>query len=745
VFVSEPFGTTRVGATEGICAKPFPMDDSSTLASAANTPLPILIEPADESMEASLASPWATTADGMTPSGQQRPPSLGEPKARRDPEGVPRSEANLTSGITAQEPIIAPPHAAPPKKDPALQRLNPEDLLQPERRNETGLPASFVHALEMARKGTPVSAKQKATEAGAAGGVAPSSAKTTKKPAPIIKPAPAATKPAPTPATKPAPAKPAPSSATKKSVPSKPTPRTIMISAAPDPTPQQLLVPKEKPMTRPVSAKGKGGAAKGAAKKQPGKRRVSYELPSSSFEENSEDISPGDLPSITEDSEEGSYTYTEVEDEGSYSDEEGSYSDDGSEGSYSDEEEDDDEGSYSEEDEEEAPRGGSKKRPATASKRPSSSSAASKRPTSSASASKRPSSSAAAASKRPSSSAAAASKRPSSSASATKRPSSSRPSASRAVADTRRRPDSQKHRPSSLQRKAVAASRRAFDEDEGDEEDEGEYSDEDEGSYSDEDDEEDGSYSDEEEEGSYEEEDEEDEEEARLVSRKRGRTSSGDRSARASRPSSDDASTPLVPPPPRRSAGKPASQKKDAGAEERQVLALAIREQEKALKGLHRDLKVLRQIEAAWSIDEEEARRQGIGAQDMALINAFDDEDVAKVREVIVKVSAILDTLESEFGQHLRSYQEAITSMETILETRAQVINRLDRTTGIFSRYPELSEFVAGKQTRLAKAMENTQRALLDGFATSLAKVQMTQGQIRDMIHGAATQAKRRA
>jgi len=180
-----------------------------------------------------------------------------------------------------------------------------------------------------------------------------------------------------------------------------------------------------------------------------------------------------------------------------------------------------------------------------------------------------------------------------------------------------------------------------------------------------------------------------------------------------------------------------ASAKRRRAMEESEVLALAIREQERALRGLKRDLKVLRQVEAAWSIDEAEARRQGIGAQDLALINAFDDEDVAKVREVIDKVAAILDTLESEFGTQLRSYQQSVSAMDSILRTRAKVINRLDKATGIFSRYPDLSQFVAAKQARLGEAMETTQRALLDGFATSLAKVQLTQGQIRDVISGA--------
>jgi hypothetical protein len=161
------------------------------------------------------------------------------------------------------------------------------------------------------------------------------------------------------------------------------------------------------------------------------------------------------------------------------------------------------------------------------------------------------------------------------------------------------------------------------------------------------------------------------------------------------------------------------------------VLVLAIEEQERAMKELRTDLRVLRQIEAAWSITEQEARAQGIQVADMGAIAAFDDEDVAKVREVIAKVAAMLELLERDFGKHMKGYQEAVAAMGGILRTRASVINKLDSTTGIFSRYPELAAFVSAKQHKLTEAMKTTERALLDGFAASLAKVRLAQGQIR--------------
>lgn len=282
-----------------------------------------------------------------------------------------------------------------------------------------------------------------------------------------------------------------------------------------------------------------------------------------------------------------------------------------------------------------------------------------------------------------------------------------------------RRPSSGGRRaqePSGLSRKAALASRRAFVRDD-DEDEEGSSAGEEEAEYDDEEEES------EDEEGEY------TTAESSETPPRRARPSSS-----SSRGSKRHAAAPI---------GASPSAKRQRAMEESEVLALAIREQEKALRGLKRDLKVLRQIEAAWSIDEEEARKQGIGAQDLALINAFDDEDVAKVREVIGKVAAILETLDSEFGSQLRSYQQSVSAMDGILRTRAKVINRLDKATGIFSRYPDLSQFVATKQARLADAMENTQRALLDGFATSLAKVQMTQGQIREVISGAVKGSSR--
>jgi hypothetical protein len=175
------------------------------------------------------------------------------------------------------------------------------------------------------------------------------------------------------------------------------------------------------------------------------------------------------------------------------------------------------------------------------------------------------------------------------------------------------------------------------------------------------------------------------------------------------------------------------------GAEDRsgalpEVLRLAIVEQERALEGLRRDLKVLRQIEAAWSVDEAEAARQGISAQDMALIAAFDDEDVHKVREVREKVESLLDALESEFGTQMRGYQNTIAEMEGILQTRVNVINGLESSTGIFSRYPDLAGFIASKQQKLEEALSGTHQALMDGFATSLARVKLTHGELTDLL-----------
>ena len=167
---------------------------------------------------------------------------------------------------------------------------------------------------------------------------------------------------------------------------------------------------------------------------------------------------------------------------------------------------------------------------------------------------------------------------------------------------------------------------------------------------------------------------------------------------------------------------------------QQQVLLALMKEQESALKGLKRDAAVLRSIHEAWSMTEEEAVRQGVGKEDLILINAFDGEDANVIKALERKVNAMVEALESEFGQHVRSYEKTIHAMGRILETRTQVINRLDRKTGIFSRYPELSTYVMQKQDKLASAMEGTQKALMDGFATSLAKVKSAQGELDRMM-----------
>jgi hypothetical protein len=412
-----------------------------------------------------------------------------------------------------------------------------------------------------------------------------------------------------------------------------------------------------------------------------GKRKAASTTESEEADEDEEEGSEEGSYDEEEGSEEGSYDEEEGSEEGSYDEEEGS-----EEGSYDEEEGsyDEEEGSYDEEegsyDEEEGSEEGSYEDESSSTpsrgKRASSSKRGASRPTSKESAGRPNSKGSGAARGRPSSGGAAA--RPSSKGGA------ARPSSSRG------RPAKE---PSALSKRATLASRRAFaDMDESERSESGSSASDGTGTATE--------------------------------------SSGSSRSFKRRAPTHPHASASARP-------AQSASAKRRRAMEESEVLALAIREQERALRGLKRDLKVLRQVEAAWSIDEAEARRQGIGAQDLALINAFDDEDVAKVREVIDKVAAILDTLESEFGTQLRSYQQSVSAMDSILRTRAKVINRLDKATGIFSRYPDLSQFVAAKQARLGEAMETTQRALLDGFATSLAKVQLTQGQIRDVISGA--------
>ena len=167
---------------------------------------------------------------------------------------------------------------------------------------------------------------------------------------------------------------------------------------------------------------------------------------------------------------------------------------------------------------------------------------------------------------------------------------------------------------------------------------------------------------------------------------------------------------------------------------EEEVLSVAIREQETSLKRMKRDLKTLRDVYALWSMSEDDARKQGLTDADMLMIHAFDAEDADMIKAVIDKVSAMVEALERDFGQHVRSYEKTVSRMRKIIETRVDVINKLDKSTGVFSRYPELSKYIATKQDKLTRAMQGTQKALLDGFATSLARVKVAQGEIDSMI-----------
>jgi hypothetical protein len=175
-----------------------------------------------------------------------------------------------------------------------------------------------------------------------------------------------------------------------------------------------------------------------------------------------------------------------------------------------------------------------------------------------------------------------------------------------------------------------------------------------------------------------------------------------------------------------------------AASTEEALLRAAIGEQDRALLEMKSDLKVLRQVHTLFSMSEEDARRQGIKGSDLLLVNAFDDEDAGMVSSTIEKVDAMVQALERDFGDQVRSYETTVSSMREILETRASVINKLDSSTGVFSRYPDLSKFITEKQGKLAQSLEQTQKALLDGFASSLAKVKLTQGQLNRAMAGKA-------
>jgi hypothetical protein len=164
------------------------------------------------------------------------------------------------------------------------------------------------------------------------------------------------------------------------------------------------------------------------------------------------------------------------------------------------------------------------------------------------------------------------------------------------------------------------------------------------------------------------------------------------------------------------------------------VLRSAMKEQKVALKGLRQDLETLQQLESMWSMTPEEARRQGIPQENLVLIESFDDDDVAALRKTLAKVSKLVHLMENDFGTRVSAYEKAIETMSKILDTRASTVNQLERKTGIFSRYPDLALHMQDKQARLQAKREETEKALLDGFVSSLADVRMTQGELREAL-----------
>lgn len=164
------------------------------------------------------------------------------------------------------------------------------------------------------------------------------------------------------------------------------------------------------------------------------------------------------------------------------------------------------------------------------------------------------------------------------------------------------------------------------------------------------------------------------------------------------------------------------------------VLRSAMKEQKVALKGLRQDLETLQQLESMWSMTPEEARRQGIPQESLVLIESFDDDDVAALRKTLAKVSKLVHLMETDFGTRVSAYEKAIETMSQILDTRASTVNQLERKTGIFSRYPDLARHMQDKQARLQAKREETEKALLDGFVSSLADVRMTQGELREAL-----------
>jgi hypothetical protein len=174
------------------------------------------------------------------------------------------------------------------------------------------------------------------------------------------------------------------------------------------------------------------------------------------------------------------------------------------------------------------------------------------------------------------------------------------------------------------------------------------------------------------------------------------------------------------------------------------ILSAALNKHKDALKGLRKDAELLENLETLFGMDADEARRSGFGDENLDMIEAFDEDDVAVIRKQRERVQKMVELLEKNYAKRLEAFNRTVRGMRSVLEQRTKVINKLEKNDALFSRYPDLAAHFHKKQERLQGLLAQTEQNLKDGLVASLAQVEMLRGDIDSMVRSTAAPSKKR-
>jgi hypothetical protein len=100
--------------------------------------------------------------------------------------------------------------------------------------------------------------------------------------------------------------------------------------------------------------------------------------------------------------------------------------------------------------------------------------------------------------------------------------------------------------------------------------------------------------------------------------------------------------------------------------------------------------------------------------------SCFDQEDLTLVDNEIKLLSKQLDCLRREWRHKNHMYNETLVNMETMLQTREQILNDVNTETELFSLHPNLTHQFATKQAELVKSMNHLREQMYESWNSKI-------------------------